>query len=277
MPYRLKRSVLIGGHMARRKKIYEGGAKILYEGPEPGTLIAYFKDDSAPTPEQASPAAVDGKGVLNNRLSEFFMSGLNNVGVQTHFLRRVNMREQMVQMAEMLPLEIVVRNYAAGEMTTNLGIPEGTPLPGPIVEYFLKNPALPHKPMVSEEHIMAFNWASQQDVDDIIRIALRVNDFLSGLMLGIGVRLADFRIEVGRIWEGDFMRLILADEISPDTCRLWDLRASGDRPLEKPRQMGEMPPPVDTTAIHDVYTELARRLGVLPSNVTHQIKPSLIN
>ncbi len=264
--------------MARRKKIYEGGAKILYEGPEPGTLIAYFKDDSAPTPEQANPAAVDGKGVLNNRLSEFFMSGLNGIGMGTHFMRRVNMREQLVQMAEMLPLEIVVRNYAAGEMSANLGIPEGTPLPGPIVEYYLKNPALPHKPMVSEEHIMAFNWASQQDIDDIIRIALRVNDFLSGLMLAVGIRLADFRIEIGRVWEGDFMRLILADEISPDTCRLWDLRAGAERGAE-PRavQMGEMPPPVDTTAVADVYTELARRLGVLPSNVTHQIKPSLIN
>lgn len=277
VPYR-HGSVSIGGLMARRKKIYEGGAKILYEGPEPGTLIAYFKDDSAPTPEQANPAAVDGKGVLNNRLSEFFMSGLHGIGMGTHFIRRVNMREQLVQMAEMIPLEIVVRNYAAGEMSTNLGIPEGTPLPGPIVEYYLKNPAIPHKPMVSEEHIMAFNWASQQDIDDIIRIALRVNDFLSGLMLAVGVRLADFRIEIGRVWEGDFMRLILADEISPDTCRLWDLRIPGERAPElRSVQMGEMPPPVDTTPVADVYTELARRLGVLPSNVTHQIKPSLIN
>lgn len=281
VPYR-QGSVSIGGLMARRKKIYEGGAKILYEGPEPGTLIAYFKDDSAPTPEQANPAAVDGKGVLNNRLSEFFMSGLHGIGMGTHFIRRVNMREQLVQMAEMIPLEIVVRNYAAGEMSTNLGIPEGTPLPGPIVEYYLKNPAIPHKPMVSEEHIMAFNWASQQDIDDIIRIALRVNDFLSGLMLAVGVRLADFRIEIGRVWEGDFMRLILADEISPDTCRLWDLRIPGERGGERGGdvrsvQMGEMPSPVDTTPVADVYTELARRLGVLPSNVTHQIKPSLIN
>lgn len=263
--------------MARRKKIYEGGAKILYEGPEPGTLIAYFKDDSAPTPEQASPAAVDGKGVLNNRLSEFFMMGLNSVRVPTHFIRRVNMREQMVQMAEMIPLEIVVRNFAAGELTANLGIPEGTPLPRPIVEYYLKDPSL-KLPMVSEEQIMAFNWASQQDLDDIVHLAMRVNDFLSGVMLGVGVRLADFRIEIGRVWEGDFMRLVLADEISPDTCRLWDMRTGNEpRPAERAAQMGEMPSPVDATPMPDVYSELARRLGVLPSNVTHQIKPSLIN
>jgi len=266
--------------MARRKKIYEGGAKILYEGPEPGTLIAYFKDDTAPTPEQASPAAVDGKGVLNNRLSEFFMTGLNGVRVPTHFIRRVNMREQMVQMAEMIPLEIVVRNFAAGEMTATLGIPEGTPLPRPIVEYYLKDPAL-KLPMVSEEQIMAFNWASQQDLDDIVHLAMRVNDFLSGVMLGVGVRLADFRIEIGRVWEGDFMRLVLADEISPDTCRLWDMRhaseRTADRSSDRMVERGDMPPQVETTPIADIYTELARRLGVLPSNVTHQIKPSLIN
>jgi phosphoribosylaminoimidazole-succinocarboxamide synthase len=255
--------------MARRKKVYEGKAKILYEGPEPGTLIQYFKDDVAASPsEPAVNAAAEGKGVLNNRLSEFFMAGLNSIGVPTHFIRRINMREQLVRMAEIIPLEVVVRNFAAGELSSRLGIPEGTALPRPIVEYYYKDARL-NSPLVSEEHVIAFGWASQQDLDDVIALALRVNDFLSGVMMGVGIRLADFRIEVGRIWEGDYMRLIVADEISPDSCRLWDLRAAAER--------GDTSGTAEPGPMADVYTELARRLGVLPSNVTHAPKPTLIN
>ncbi len=253
--------------MARRKKVYEGKTKILYDGPEPGTLIQYFKDEGT-TPEAVNPGGSEGKGVLNNRLSEFFMTGLNNIGVPTHFLRRLNMREQLVRMAEIIPLEVVVRNFAAGELSARLGIPEGTPLPRPIVEYYYKDDRL-SAPMVAEEHIVAFGWATQQDLDDIVALALRVNDFMSGVMLGVGVRLADFRIEVGRVWEGDFMRLIVADEISPDNCRLWDLRGVTDRT--------DGQPVADPGPLPDAYTELARRLGVLPSNVTHTTKPTLIN
>jgi phosphoribosylaminoimidazole-succinocarboxamide synthase len=225
--------------MARRKKVYEGKAKILYEGPEPGTLIQYFKDEAAAGQPEVQPSAVEGRGVLNNRLSEFFMTGLNSIGVPTHFIRRLNMREQLVRMAEIIPLQVVVRNFAAGELSSRLGIPEGMPLPRPIV-------------------------------DDMIALALRVNDFLSGVMMGVGIRLADFRIEVGRIWEGDFMRLIVADEISPDNCRLWDMRGLAER--ESTAGV-----PVEPGPLADVYTELARRLGVLPSNVTHAPKPTLIN
>lgn len=253
--------------MARRKKVYEGKAKILYEGPEPGTLVQYFKDEGTPMPSASpgNPAQPEGKGVLNNRLSEFFMTGLNSIGVPTHFIRRINMREQLVREAEIIPLEVVVRNFAAGELSTRLGIPEGTPLPRPIVEYYYKEPRL-NSPMVSEEHIFAFGWAAQQDMDDIVALALRVNDFLSGVMMGVGIRLADFRIEVGRVWDGEFTRLIVVDEISPDSCRLWDLRAAGEGPT-----------PAEPGPFADVYTELARRLGVLPSNVTHAPKPTLIN
>ncbi len=252
--------------MARRKKVYEGKAKILFEGPEPGTLIQYFKDDSATDNVSPISTATEGKGVLNNRLSEFFMSGLNAIGVPTHFMRRLNMREQLVRMAEIIPLEVVVRNFAAGDLSRRLGIPEGTPLPRPIVEYYYKDDKL-GTPLVSEEHIIAFNWANQQDLDDMVALALRVNDFLSGVMLGVGVRLMDFRLEVGRIWEGDYMRLIVADEISPESMRLWDLRLPerADGSVDDPGPLA------------DVHTELARRLGVLPSNVTHTTKPSLIN
>ena len=253
--------------MARRKKVYEGKAKILYEGPEPGTLVQYFKDDATAFNAQKK-AVIDGKGVLNNRLSEYFMTGLGQIGIPTHFIRRLNMREQLIRQVEIIPLEGIVRNFAAGTLSERLAIEEGTPLPRPIVEFCLKDDKL-GDPLVTEEHISAFGWASQQDLDDMVSMALRVNDFMSGLMLGIGIKLIDFKIEIGRVWDGDFQRLILADEISPDSCRLWDME-TGDK-LDKDvfrRDLGDLA---------DAYREVAKRLGVLPSNVTHAVKPTLIN
>jgi phosphoribosylaminoimidazole-succinocarboxamide synthase len=253
--------------MARRKKVYEGKAKILYEGPEPGTFIQYFKDDATAFNAEKR-GVVEGKGVLNNRLSEFFMRGLNQIGVPAHFIRRINMREQLIRSVEIVPLEVVVRNIAAGSLSKRLGIEEGTPLPRPIVEFYYKDDAL-GDPLVTEEHILAFNWASQQDLDDMVALALRVNDFLSGTMMAVGITLVDFKIEIGRIWENDYPRLMVADEISPDSCRLWD--AQSGKKLDKDvfrRDLGN---------IADAYTEVAKRLGVLPSNVTHATKPTLIN
>jgi phosphoribosylaminoimidazole-succinocarboxamide synthase len=251
----------------RRKKVYEGKAKILYEGPEPGTLVQYFKDD-ATAANGAKKEVFEGKGVLNNRLSEFFMSGLNQIGVPTHFIRRLNMREQLIRQVEIIPLEVIVRNFAAGSMAKRLGLDEGVQLPRPIVEFCYKDDKL-GDPLVPEEYIIAFGWASQQDLDDIVALALRVNDFLSGVMHGVGIRLVDFKIEIGRIWDGDYQRLVVADEISPDSCRLWDLETG--RKLDKDvfrRDLG---------SLTDAYTEVARRLGVLPTNVTHRPKPTLIN
>ncbi|MFL4471263.1 phosphoribosylaminoimidazolesuccinocarboxamide synthase [Tateyamaria armeniaca] len=253
--------------MARRKKIYEGKAKILYEGPEPGTIVQYFKDDATAFNAQKKEV-IDGKGVLNNRLSEFFMTGLAQIGVPTHFIKRLNMREQLVRQVEIVPLEVIVRNYAAGTMSQRLGIEEGTQLPRPIVEYCYKDDAL-GDPLVTEEHIAAFGWASQQDMDDILSLALRVNDFLSGVMMAVGIRLVDFKIEVGRVYDGDFMRLIVADEISPDSCRLWDIETG--QKLDKDvfrRDLGNLT---------DAYTEVARRLGVMPKTSSPITKPTLIN
>ena len=253
--------------MARRKKVYEGKAKILYEGPEPGTFVQYFKDDATAFNAEKKEV-IDGKGVLNNRLSEFFMKGLGQIGVPTHFIKRLNMREQLIRQVEIIPLEVIVRNVAAGTLSQRLGIEEGTPLPRPIIEFCLKDDAL-GDPLVAEEHIIAFGWASQQDLEDIVALALRVNDFMSGLMLGVGIRLVDFKIEVGRVWDGDFMRLIVADEISPDSCRLWDIESGQKLDKDVFRR--------DLGSLADAYTEVARRLGVLPSNVTHAPKPTLIN
>ena len=253
--------------MARRKKIYEGKAKILYEGPEPGTIVQYFKDDATAFNAQKKDV-IEGKGVLNNRLSEFFMNGLNTIGVPTHFIKRLNMREQLCRSCEIIPLEVIVRNFAAGSLAKRLGLEEGTPLPRPVVEYCYKDDKL-GDPLVTEEHIAAFGWASQHDMDDILSLALRVNDYLSGLMYGVGIRLVDFKIEIGRVYDGDFQRLIVADEISPDSMRLWDIETG--QKLDKDvfrRDLGNLT---------DAYTEVAQRLGVMPKQATHVAKPKLIN
>lgn len=253
--------------MARRKKLYEGKAKIIYEGPEPGTVVQYFKDDATAFNAQKH-AVIEGKGALNNRFSEYFMTGLSLLGVPNHFIRRLNMREQLVHHLEIIPLEVIVRNVAAGSLATRLGIEEGTQLPRPIVEYCLKNDAL-GDPLVTDEHIIAFNWASQQDLDDMVALALRVNDFLSGVMYGHGIRLVDFKIEIGRQFEGDYQRLVVADEISPDSCRLWDLHTQKRFDKDVFRR--------DLGSLNDAYTELAYRLGLIKRQAPSEGGPRLVH
>ncbi len=242
--------------MTRRRRIYEGKAKVLYEGPEPGTLIQHFKDDATAF-NAKKHEVIDGKGVLNNRISEYVFTNLNEIGVPTHFIKRLNMREQLIREVEIIPLEVVVRNVAAGSLSTRLGIEEGTQLPRSIIEFYYKNDAL-NDPMVSEEHITAFGWANPQEIDDIMALAIRVNDFLSGLFLGVGIRLVDFKMECGRLFEGEMMRIVVADEISPDSCRLWDIK-SNDK-LDKDRFRRDM------GGLVEAYTEVAKRLGIIAEN-----------
>jgi phosphoribosylaminoimidazole-succinocarboxamide synthase len=239
--------------MKRRRVIYEGKAKILYEGTEPGTVIQYFKDD-ATAGNGAKKDTIEGKGVLNNRISEYLMTQLAGIGVPTHFVRRLNMREQLIKEVEIIPLEVVVRNVAAGTLSQRLGIDEGTQLPRSIIEFYYKNDQL-GDPMVSEEHITAFGWATPQEIDDIMALAIRVNDFLSGLFLGVGIRLVDFKMETGRLWENDLMRIVVADEISPDSCRLWDIKSSEKLDKDRFRR--------DLGGLVEAYTEVAKRLGIM--------------
>lgn len=238
----------------RRRRIYEGKGKVLFEGPEPGTLVQYFKDDATAFNNKKT-GTITGKGVLNNRISEFIMSRLNDIGVPTHFMRRLNMREQLVREVEILPIEVVVRNVAAGSFAKRFGLDEGGRLPRSIIEYYYKSDAL-DDPLVTEEHITAMGWAATQDLDEIMQMALRVNDFLQGLFIGCGLTLVDFKLEFGRLWEDEEMRLVLADEISPDSCRLWDVE-SGER-MDKDRFRR------DLGGVEEAYQEVARRLGVLP-------------
>jgi len=239
--------------MAKRRKIYEGKAKILYEGPEPGTLIQYFKDDATAFNNEKR-AILDGKGVLNNRISEFVMTQLNGIGLPTHFLKRLNMREQLIREVEIIPLEVICRNVAAGSLSKKLGIEEGTPLPRSIIEFCYKKDEL-GDPMVTEEHITAFNWATHQEIDDIIAMTLRINDFLTGLFAGAQIKLVDFKVEYGRLYEGEMVRTVLADEISPDSCRLWDM-TTGEK-LDKDRFRR------DLGGVTEAYAEVARRLGII--------------
>jgi phosphoribosylaminoimidazole-succinocarboxamide synthase len=253
--------------MSRRRQVYEGKAKVLYEGPEPGTLIQYFKDDATAFNNQKH-GIITGKGVLNNRISEYLMLRLAEIGVPTHFIRRVNMREQLIKEVEIIPVEVVVRNVAAGSIATRFKMEEGTPLPRSIVEYYYKSDDL-GDPMVTEEHITAFGWASYQELDEILNLALRINDFLTGIFIGIGLKLIDFKVEFGRLWEEEDMRIVLADEISPDNCRLWDSRTNEKLDKDRFRR--------DLGNVQEAYAEIARRLGILPEAGPRDLKgPEMI-
>lgn len=242
--------------MSRRRRVYEGKAKVLYEGPEPGTLIQHFKDDATAFNAQKKEI-IDGKGVLNNRISEYIFTRLNEIGIPTHFIRSLNMREQLIREVEIIPVEVVVRNIAAGSICKRLGLEEGTPLPRSIIEFFYKKDEL-NDPMISEEHITAFGWATPQEIDDMMALSLRINDYLTGLFYGVGIKLIDFKVEFGRLYEGDQMRILLADEISPDNCRLWDVETNKKLDKDRFRQ--------DLGGMVDAYQEVARRLGILFEN-----------
>ncbi len=249
--------------MTRRRKIYEGKAKVLFAGPEPGTLVQYFKDDATAFNNQKK-GVITGKGVLNNRISEYLMTRLGEVGVPTHFVRRLNMREQLVREVEIVPVEVVIRNIAAGSICKRFNMEEGTPLPRSIVEYYYKNDEL-GDPLISEEHITAFGWAAPNEIDDMLSLSLRINDFLTGLFLGIGLRLIDFKLEFGRWYdENDQMRIVLADEITPDGCRLWDVETNEKMDKDRFRR--------DMGGVEEAYQEVARRLGILPESSQQDIK-----
>ena len=156
-----------------------------------------------------------------------------------------------------MPLEVVIRNIAAGSLVKRLGLKEGEPLPRPLIEFYYKDDAL-GDPLISEDHIAVFGWATQNELDEIMSVAVRINDFLIGLFAGAGIRLVDFKLEFGRVWEGDVQRIILADEISPDNCRLWD--ANSNEKLDKDRFRQ------DLGGLVDAYQEVARRLGIFSSN-----------
>ena len=234
--------------------IHEGKAKKIFLGPDEGTLIQHFKDDATAFNGEKKEQ-ISGKGVLNNFISAYLMEQLEKIGVRTHFIERLNMREQLVQAVEIIPIEVLIRNKAAGSLCKRYGAEEGQDLAEPLIEFCLKNDEL-GDPFLSEQHLYVFDIADPAEIEIIKEVSLRTNDFLRGLFLGVGIELIDFKLEFGRI-VGEFtMEIILADEISPDNCRLWDVK-TGEK-LDKDRFRE------DLGGVEDAYRDIAKRLGVLP-------------
>ena len=235
--------------MKKGKKLYEGKAKIVYAGPDKGTAIQHFKDHATAF-NNLKKSTIEGKGVLNNRISEHILKNLEQIGIKTHLIKRINMREQLIRLVEIIPIEFIIRNIATGSLTKRLGIKDGTVLEKPLLDFCFKNDEL-GDPLIAREHIYAFNWASVIQLDYITEQCHRINDFMQGMFRGIGIKLVDFKLEFGTVNE----EIILADEISPDTCRLWDIKS--DEKLDKDRfrkDLGNLIP---------AYEEVARRLNIL--------------
>ena len=239
--------------MKKGKKLYEGKAKILYAGPEAGTAIQHFKDHATAFNNQKQ-STIEGKGILNNRISEHILSNLNGVGIETHLIKRINMREQLIKLVEIIPIEFVVRNIAAGSLTNRLGVEDGTVLEKPLIEFYYKSDEL-NDPIVTREHIYAFDWASPKELDFIVSQCLRINDFMQGMFKSVGIKLVDFKLEFGRLNQDGKKNIILADEISPDTCRLWDV--TSEEKLDKDRFRKNL------GNLFEAYQEVAKRLNIL--------------
>ena len=239
--------------MKKGKKLYEGKAKIIFATQDKNFVIQHFKDDATAYNNQKKDI-IDGKGILNNRISEHILTNLNQVGIKNHLVKRLNMREQLVQMVDIIPIEFIVRNISTGSLTKRLGIEDGTVLEYPLIEYCLKNDEL-GDPLVSREHILAFKWMDDFEIDFVTDELRRINDFLQGMFRGVGIKLVDFKVEFGRIEKDGKKDIILADEISPDTCRLWD--ATTDKKMDKDRFRK------DLGNLVEAYQEVARRLDIL--------------
>ena len=246
--------------MKKGKKLYEGKAKIIYATSDKNLVIQYFKDDATAF-NNLKKSTIEGKGVLNNRISEHILTNLSQIGIKNHLVKRLNMREQIIKFVEIIPIEFIIRNIATGSITKRLGIEDGTVLKQPLLEFCLKDDKL-GDPLIAEEHILAFDWATKKEIEKVKKIILRINDFMIGMFRGVGIKLVDFKLEFGRLKTNGKSEIILADEISPDTCRLWD--SITDKKLDKDRfrkNLGDLIP---------AYTEVAKRLGILheQSNVS---------
>ena len=239
--------------MKKGKKLYEGKAKVIFATDNKDFVIQHFKDDATAFNNQKR-AKIEGKGVLNNRISEHILMNLDQVGIKNHLVKRLNMREQLIKHVEIIPVEFIVRNIATGSLTKRLGIEDGTILEDPLIEYCLKNDEL-GDPLISKEHIYTFKWSTKKEIEKIDKQLLRINDFMVGMFRGVGIKLVDFKVEFGRIKNNAKTEVLLADEISPDTCRLWDNKT--DKKLDKDRFRNNL------GNLIDAYQEVAKRLGIL--------------
>ena len=237
--------------MEKREQLYQGKAKVLFSTDDENCLIQYFKDDATAFNGEKKGTITD-KGVLNNLISARLMGLLDVVGIPVHFIKSLNAREQLVRRVEIVPVEVVVRNRVAGSMAKRLGIEEGVVLPRPVVEFYLKSDKL-DDPLITLDHIDVFGWASHDEIDQILEMAHRINDILVGYYANIGIHLVDYKLEFGRL-SSDPEVLVLADEISPDSCRLWDMKTG--KKLDKDRFRR------DLGDVEEAYQEVVERMGL---------------
>ena len=233
--------------MEKREKLYEGKAKIVYATDEPDKVVIHFKDDTTAF-DGVKKEQITGKGVINNTISSLIFELLEKRGIPTHYIKKLSDREMLAKRVEIIPVEVVVRNYAAGSFTRRYGIPEGTKLEKPLVETFWKNDEL-HDPLVCLEHIELLKLADPADVEEMKKIALQVNEILRAFFAAKDILLVDFKLEFGKTHDG---QLVLADEISPDSCRLWDAKTK--KKLDKDVFR------FDLGDLKEVYNELLKRL-----------------
>mgnify|MGYP001212523865 CR=1 FL=1 len=238
--------------MKKGKKIYEGKAKILYKGIKKNTAIQYFKDHATAF-NNKKKSTIEGKGVLNNKISSHIFKKLTKIGVKNHLIEQINIREQLVYSLKIIPIEFIVRNIATGSLTKRLGIADGTILKKPLFEYSYKNDDL-GDPLIAREHIIAFDWSSAKELDHIRQNCIKIKNFLTKMFRKVGIKLVDFKLEFGRLKKNGKSQIMLADEISPDTCRLWDMVS--EKKLDKDRFRK------DLGNLIQAYQEVAERLGV---------------
>ena len=235
--------------MQKLEQLYEGKAKKVFKTDDPELYIVDYKDDATAFNGQKK-GQIAGKGVINNRMSNFLMTIMEKAGVPTHFVKELSDRETLVKKVSIVPLEVIVRNVAAGSFSKHYGVEEGTKLLNPTLEFSLKDDAL-DDPLINEYHITALGVATREELDQITEMTFKVNDVLKAYFAGIGIELIDFKIEFGKTSDG---KIILADEISPDTCRLWDMETR--QKLDKDRFRRDM------GNVEDAYKEVFARLGL---------------
>ncbi len=238
--------------MRSSKTLYEGKAKKIIKGPKKNTLIQIFKDDVTAY-NKKKHKIFKGKGVLNNHISAYIMQYLKSKRIPTHFEEKLNDREQLIKKCQIIPIEFVVRNITAGSIAKKLGIKEGLKLKKPLLEYYYKEDSL-DDPMISRDHLITFGWATNSELKKIDKMSLQINKHLRNLFLKKNIILVDFKIEFGRL-SSNPKKIVLADEISPDSCRLWDKRTN--KKLDKDvfrRNLG---------SLLSAYEEVASRLGIV--------------
>ena len=233
--------------MEKKEMIYEGKAKKVFRTEDPALLIVDYKDDATAFNGQKR-GTIGGKGVINNRMTNYLMAILEKEGVPTHFVQELSDRETLVKSVQIVPLEVIIRNIAAGSFSARYGVAEGTPLKISTIEFSYKNDDL-GDPLINAYHALALGLATEEEIETIKKYAFKVNDVLRALWAKRGVTLVDFKLEFGRLADGT---IVLADEISPDTCRFWD--AETGKKLDKDRFRR------DLGNVEDAYTEIIGRL-----------------